>query len=219
MYFGEQNRQARKAGLVMMKHKNFNIKIGRTLIGILLVFLITGCSNQDSGVKINRRKIDVVDEMKEQKPKVLLEQLYVQISGAVHNPGVYAVSEGERIFQVIAKAGGLLENAAFDSVNQAMAVKDGQCIHVCTKEEYQESKNQSTQDGTVTKQQVQKVNINHASQEQLMTLPGIGEGKARQIIEYREENGSFETIEAIMKISGIKEHLFEKIKDAICVNE
>ena len=68
-------------------------------------------------------------------------------------------------------------------------------------------------------QQNSKVNINRANQEELMTLPGIGEGKAKQIMEYRQENGPFSQIEDIMKISGIKEHLFEKIKDAICVNK
>lgn len=143
--------------------------------------------------------------------------MFVHISGAVGKPGVYSFEQGERIFQMIAKAGGLLEHAAMDSINQAEKLEDGMKIIVLTKEEFLLQKQGSA--ASVTEKGNQKVNINQASAEQLMSLPGIGEGKARQIIEYREENGSFTKIEDIMKISGIKEHLFEKIKDAISVNE
>ena len=63
-----------------------------------------------------------------------------------------------------------------------------------------------------------QVNINTASKEELMTLPGIGESKAEKIITYRNENGPFSSIEGIMQISGIKDGMFNKIKDRICVN-
>lgn len=178
---------------------------------ILLAVILIGCGKQRNEVKIetsaNTNKLNTAKEARTKK------KIFIQITGAIQKPGVYQVCEGERIFQVVEQAGGLLQEASFESVNQAMIAEDGQVIHVLTKEEYEKIQEPDNQE------QNSKVNINRASKEQLMTLPGIGEGKAAQIIEYRQEHGSFAKIEDIMKISGIKEHLFEKIKDAICVNK
>lgn len=198
--------------MVKMKSKIRNKRIRRTLYCILLAAFLIGCKKQKSEVKIETdtatKKIGTTKETPLKK-----KTIFIQITGAIHKPGVYEVCEGERIFKVVEQAGGLLEEASFESINQAMMAEDGQVIHVLTKEEYQNVQEPDIQDSN------SKVNINRASKEQLMTLPGIGEGKAAQIIEYRQEHGSFAKIEDIMKISGIKEHLFEKIKDAICVNK
>lgn len=201
-----------------MNWKIRNRRIRRTLYCILLAVFVTGCVKQKREVKIETTTdTKKLVSTKEISPKQ--KKLFVQITGAIQKPGVYEANEGDRIFQIVAQAGGLLESASFESVNQAMIAEDGQVIHVLTKDEY--SQNQVQGNGTQSKEEQQnnKVNINRASQEELMTLPGIGEGKAKQIMEYRQENGSFAQIEDIMKISGIKKHLFEKIKDAICVNK
>lgn len=136
----------------------------------------------------------------------------VYICGAVVNPGVYEVSEGARIFQVLELAGGLTEDAAVTELNQAEPVQDGQMIYIPTLEEaaVQAAKEQEAADG--------RVNINTASVEELMRLPGIGESKAQSIIAYREEHGAFAGTEDLMNITGIKAGVYEKIKNSIKVD-
>ena len=105
-------------------------------------------------------------------------------------------------------AGGMTADAAADAVNLARVAADGEQIYIPTSEEVQ---TQGTVPGAQSAAGGQdKVNINTASAEELMTLSGIGEAKAESIIRYREENGGFETPEDLMKISGIKEGVFEK---------
>lgn len=139
----------------------------------------------------------------------------VHITGYVANPGVYDVAEGARIYEVVRLAGGFLPEADESYLNLASVVCDGQKIQVLSKEEAATAKPfvSQTDNETTTK----LININTASKEELMQLPGIGESRAISIITYREKNGSFKAITDIMKISGIKEAAFEKIKDYICV--
>ncbi|WP_124064815.1 helix-hairpin-helix domain-containing protein [Clostridium sp. E02] len=134
---------------------------------------------------------------------------YVHICGEVVSPGVYELEEGSRVFQAVEQAGGLTEQAAADSLNMAESVRDGMKILVPNKEEV---KIQFEEVG-----ENHQVNINTAGKEELMTLRGIGESKALDIIRFRESRGSFHSIEDIKKISGIKEAAFQKIKDDITV--
>lgn len=142
--------------------------------------------------------------------------VYVYVCGAVNAPGVYELKEGARVFEAIQLAGGLTEAAAADAVNQARIVTDGEQIRVPTVEEAQ---NQGAGvAGEVTKgTENNKININTAGKEELMMLTGIGEAKAESIMDYREKNGSFTSIEELMQIEGIKEGVFNKIKDDITI--
>lgn len=142
--------------------------------------------------------------------------VYVYVCGAVNAPGVYELKEGARVFEAIQLAGGLTEAAAADAVNQARIVTDGEQIRVPTVEEAQ---NQGAGvAGEVTEgTENNKININTAGKEELMTLTGIGEAKAESIMDYREKNGSFTSIEELMQIEGIKEGVFNKIKDDITI--
>ncbi|MBR1989658.1 MAG: helix-hairpin-helix domain-containing protein [Firmicutes bacterium] len=145
-------------------------------------------------------------------------KMYVDISGAVVNPGVYEVDSQTRLFQVIEMAGGLTENADVDSLNRAEIVYDGQKIIVGTLGEpsaaaSESSDSQSTQSGITNG----KVNLNLAGSATLQTIPGIGPSKADRIIDYRNTNGRFRKIEDIMNITGIGEKTFESIKDYITV--
>ena len=140
--------------------------------------------------------------------------IYVQVSGAVNKPGVYGLPPGSRVFQALELAGGMTEEAQEKSINQAQKLEDGQMVWVLTVEEaavqkVQQSESRSEDDG--------KVNLNTATKEELQTLPGIGEAKALSILAWREEHGSFAQIEDIMKIEGIKEGVFSKIKDSVKV--
>lgn len=131
-------------------------------------------------------------------------EIYVYLCGAVENPDVYSVKEGSRVFEVIQKAGGFTEDADKTYVNQARVVADGEQIKIPTV-------------GEVVEQKKDGINMNTASKEVLCTLPGIGESRAESIIQYREENGLFQTKEDIMKVPGIKEGMYDKIKDKIIV--
>ncbi len=138
-------------------------------------------------------------------------EICVYICGAVHEPGVYELPEGSRVHEALEMAGGMTEEAAAYALNLARIAVDGEQIYVPDAEEIQ---GQSILSGSGYEK---KVNINTASMEELMTLTGIGEAKAESIIRYREENGGFQSIEDLMEIGGIKEGVFEKIKDDITI--
>lgn len=165
------------------------------------------------------------------------QSFVVYVSGYVNNPGVYELSAGSRVIDAIDAAGGYSKEAYDNYLNLASLIADGQMIYVPSEEEVESGSiergvasgadgsgvggvtggngggngGNSSDSGTL-------VNINQASKEELMTLPGIGESKADKIIAYREENGRFSTPEGIMEISGIKDGLYNKIKDKICAN-
>lgn len=145
---------------------------------------------------------------------------YVHICGEVVSPGVYELKEGSRVFQAIEKAGGVTDQAAAEYLNMAEQVKDGMKIVVPGKEEVEAAKARgeiSLQAEASLNVQKTKVNLNTATKEELMTLRGVGEAKAADIIKYRESHGGFQKIEDIMKISGIKDAAFQKIKDDITI--
>ena len=154
--------------------------------------------------------------------------IFVHLCGAVKEPGVYEVESGSRLYEVLKRAGGLTEAACDTFLNQAQVLTDGSQIYVPTKEEVANgsldnpvnSQGQvgETAENATTKTEdssKDKVNINTADVSELMTLSGIGESKAKAIVEYRESNGAFKSIEELMNISGIKEGVFQKIKDSI----
>lgn len=136
---------------------------------------------------------------------------FVHICGEIVNPGVYELPEGSRIFEAVEAAGGFTDLASEASLNLASVISDGMQIVILNREEVRERQEAAEY------LEAGLVNLNTASKEQLMTLPGIGESRAEDIIRYREESGGFQTIEDIMKVSGIKDAAFQKIKDSITV--
>ncbi len=148
---------------------------------------------------------------------------YVHICGEVVSPGVYKLPEGSRIFEAVEMAGGFTEAAASSWLNLAQVITDGMKIVVPSEAELDAAGGYSVfaDSGAALPPEASadsgKVNINTADKEMLMTLKGIGEARAEDIIRYREESGPFQTIEDIMKVSGIKEAAFDKIKDDITV--
>ena len=139
--------------------------------------------------------------------------IYVHICGAVINPGVYQVPAGTRVYQALELAGGSSDDAYLSGINLADKLADGQKVYIPAEGENAEAI-LSIDSGGV---QSVMININTASEAELMTLPGIGQSRAKDIINYRVKNGFFESIDDIMKVSGIKEAAFEKIKDLIKV--
>lgn len=148
------------------------------------------------------------------------ETVFVYVCGAVNAPGVYEMDPGGRVFEAVRLAGGVTEEAAPELINQARTVSDGERIYVPNRGEAEaygnsagmpEGEMAGAADGSVGK----KININTAGKDELMELNGIGESKAESILRYREEHGRFRSIEELMQIEGIKEGVFNKIKDDI----
>ena len=187
---------------------------------------------------------NVAEEAKEEEPEPLI--FHVDIKGAVNSPGVYEVKEGSIISDVITLAGGFTKDAVEDTINLSKKVQDELVIYVYTKNEIkknnlQENQTCSSNNYIITECTENKVsiitsnennennennnssvssnliNINLASIEELTTLPGIGESKAQNIINYREENGYFKTIDEIKNVNGIGEATFDQLKKYITV--
>ena len=150
----------------------------------------------------------------EQEPA---ETVYVYVCGAVNAPGVYELKKDARVFEAITLAGGMTAEAAPEAVSQARTVADGEQIYVPTVREVQ-MQGAGVEDIVTGNADVSgKININTAGKEELMTLTGIGEAKAQSILDYREEHGKFGSIEDLMLIEGIKEGVFNKIKEDITI--
>ena len=173
------------------------------------------------------------------------EMMAVHITGEVKNPGVVRVKEGSRIQDIIEEAGGLTENADITDVNLAYVVEDGMKVRIPSNDDENLKKNNSGKtDDDEEKSQIELakneyitqdsgkgvivsdegidtsssiVNINTATQTELEELPGIGPSLASRIVEHRNQNGKFKTIEDIKNVTGIGDSKFEKIKDLIKV--
>ena len=133
------------------------------------------------------------------------------------------MTSDSRLYEAIQMAGGFTDEAAGEALNQAEKIEDGSRIYVPTKEEakagtenngtfVQNADNEKTDAGSTADG---KVDINTAGKDELMTLSGIGEAKADAIIRYRDEHGKFQKIEDLMEVEGIKDGVFQKVKDQI----
>lgn len=192
-------------------------------------------TGSDSGKHTSDADIDNGSEAVSDK-EMQQAMIYVDVCGAVANPGVFQLAAGSRVFQAIEAAGGYLPEAALTRVNRAGVLTDGQQLYILTQEEMERqgldpAEMAGASDGqmngsagtgqntgmTAQVQQDNRININTADEAQLTTLTGIGATRAQAIIAYREENGPFAAIEDIMNVQGIKEGTFAKIKDEIVV--
>lgn len=150
--------------------------------------------------------------------------IIVHVTGAIKKDGIIKAKQGDRIADVIEKAGGITEEADLSKVNLAYRVSDGQKIYIPSineknlqteTEEYitnEAGKNIIVEEEETNKE---KVNINTATQTELETLSGIGPSTALKIINYRNENGKFKTKEDIKNVPGIGEQKYESIKENI----
>ena len=175
-------------------------KICRGVVAILCLFLLSACSSEE------KKELTSISLEKEEEGAKQNGVVVVHVCGAVKKPGVYELAEGSRIYEAVECAGGFRKKADLSGLNQAELLVDEMQIYVPTKGE-QERANDA----------MGKININTATKEELMTLTGIGEAKAKAIITYRKKNGKFKKIEDIMNISGIKDGMFAKIEDSITV--
>lgn len=214
---------------ILKKHKS---KIFIILFIIFTLFVMIDVLNAEEEVKEETPKVEVKKEEKEtekEETKVL-----VDVKGEVITPGVYDLTDSNTVIDAINKAGGLTKKSDTSNINLSKKLEDEMVIIVYSKEEIRKMKTQTQtcpnynnacikesdeksklESDTTT--QSGKVNINTADVTALQTLNGIGEVKAKAIIEYREKNGNFEKIEDIKNVSGIGDSAYEKIKDNITV--
>ena len=199
---------------------------------IMAVFILTACRKNDATVYFASENTqadhdeDVSYHSTENSDTSVKEsssenedqaaEVVVYVCGEVNDPGVYHLPNKSRVCDAIESAGGMTDDASRDFWNLASEVYDGQMIYVPTKEEVESGSvpKPDTENADVSSGDSSKININTASKEELMTLTGIGESKADNIIKYRQENGSFSAVEDLTNVSGIGESIFNKIKDS-----
>ena len=221
--------------LCMNKKNYIKKELGKVLVGVLsCCMFLSGCKNalqdeiawnlEEEAVETKipyDESIVLEDETNGIGEETADEQdamIYVYICGAVTEPGVYEIAEGSRLFELIDASGGMLESADATSQNLARVVEDGEQILILTKEEAEERRKSGMAVApTNTDKKQGLVNINTATVQELTTLTGIGESRALAIIAYREEKGLFQSIDGIKKVAGIKEGLFERIKNQITI--
>lgn len=200
--------------------KIFLIILGAIVLIVIFIYYITREDNTDYAEIDN---IYIENETAEEN--IDEEEIIIHVVGEVNKEGIVNLKNGDRISDAIEKAGGATENADLSKINLAYKVEDGQKINIPNKNEENTNNEYITTDsgeGIVeTEETIQEdgeqININTASQTQLETLPGIGPSTALKIIQYREENGKFNSIEDIKNVNGIGDAKFESIKDYIIV--
>ena len=185
----------------------------------------------ENGEEMNKSENFVDNEIEEgNKIAEIKDIIVVHITGEVKKEGVIYLEKGARIIDAIKKAGGETKEADLSQVNLAYELQDGQKIYIPNKNEkvsqYIISTNGETIDSngantgngsTSSSEEGKKVNINTATQDELDGLPGIGPALAQRIIDFREENGNFKSIEDIQNVKGIGDSKFDEIKDKIVV--
>lgn len=221
------------------------VTIGILLIGVCCLFFLKWSLLENKKIELDleepllEEKEEKQEEKKETEEQEEIKKVFVDMKGAVQNPGVYEIEEGKKVIDVVGLAGGFTDSANTSLINLAKQVKNEMVIIIYTNEEVKQAMEEQTiekvvdnqcicpqikNDACLIKEEQEKidnsqgqVNLNTASLEELQTLPGIGESKAQAIIEYRSKVGLFKTIEELKEVSGIGEALFEKVKDYITI--
>ena len=213
-----------------------------SLVIILIISISIPVINNYSQKKENKKKQESVliskkDKTDPKKENQSQELLKVDIKGEILNPGIYSMPISSRVIDVIEKAGGLTTHANTTVINLSKKISDEMVIVIYSNDQVNNFKKTKEQEKEIQTQCIKpteeslkndacisneatstgKISINSATKEELQTLSGIGESKANDIINYREANGLFKTIEDIKNVPGIGEALFVKIKENITI--
>lgn len=200
------------------RKRGWSITVSKTLVGCVLLTNSIGlyaCQNQETECYIlgtqTQDFLSESDSATEEQTEEMTQNLIcvVYVCGCVAKEGVYELPADARLMDAIEAAGGMLNEADSKALNLAEPVYDAMKIYV-PKIGEEPMAEAAKQDGLL--------DLNQASLEELMTLPGIGKSKAESIIAYREEHGGFQTMDEIMQIPGIKDGVYQKIKEKIKVN-
>ena len=176
-------------------------------------FVQTMQPNQPEAIVVQTNTAEKPEDSFSQ-PETIKNELVVHVAGAVQNPGVYTLQDGSRVEDAITRAQ-LLPQSDADALNRAALLSDGQKIVVPFVGEAQTSNPLTESEGGTMPND--KVNLNHATLAQLMTLPGIGEVKAQAIMQYRQEHNGFQTIDQLLQVNGIGSAIYSQIAHLVCV--
>lgn len=188
-------------------------KICTVFILIYMTVFFVGCDDENDSIELPE-----TCAVQESESEELSDKIYVYVTGEVESEGVYCIDNNARLYQVIEQAGGFTKKAAKNSLNLAETVYDGQKIQVLSKHQYKRENNISDKSIGADDLDDGLLDINEASVEELMKLPGIGNTKAKAIADYRDKNGKFSKVEDIKKVSGIGEATFKNIESMITVH-
>ncbi|MBR4178973.1 MAG: helix-hairpin-helix domain-containing protein [Bacilli bacterium] len=185
--------------------------------------------------KGNKEYINNSNNISLEVEDVSVDEIYIDIKGSVANPGVYKLNSDARVMDAIEASGGITADANTRFINLSKKLYDGDVIVIYSNKEIKEAQKEKVvyidtpcvceevkndacykEEGEENKSN-DKININTASLEELKTLAGIGEAKAKSIIDYRNNNGNFKSIEDIKKVNGISESIYAKIKENITI--
>ena len=209
--------------------KSKAIIIGGMALIIIVIFVILYFNfySDNSDTIITNDETNQVNEVDSSIFKIgnQSKKIIIHIIGEVNTPGVYTLDENSRIKDAIESAGGETENADLSKVNLAYVIEDGMQIYVPRIGEKLEDSyiSEEAGEGIIVETELSdvqnnsKVNINTANIDKLKSLPGIGDATAQKIIDYRNQNGKFKSIEDLKNISGIGDNKFENIKSSICI--
>ena len=183
---------------------------------VLMIILLAAAGGTYYGLYSEEQAVvlDAAATAESSPPK---QEITVYVTGAVNKPGLVKVPEGARAADAVNACGGLLPTADGEKINMAQSLKDGQQLKVPEKTGTNGKTDSGKTDKSKSADSGEKVNINTADEKALDTLPGVGPAMAKRIIEYRETEGAFQSIEDIKKIRGIGEAKFAKMKDRICI--
>lgn len=200
-----------------MKVKKY---IDKVFIAIIIIILIvTGYKIRENKKKVNKALVkETYEESKEILDTVKEDSdIYVHITGCILHEGIYKLKSESRVNDLVELAGGFCDEVDMSKVNLSKKLKDEMKIHIYKINEETKEEENTINDENLSQNGNKLININTANVEELKTLNGIGDSKAKAIIDYRKKT-KFIKIEDIMNIKGIGEKMFEKIKDFITVN-
>ncbi len=197
------------------------------------IYISTKIIKTEKGSENETNVLAKEDLKEETNTETSVKEIVVDVKGNVKKPGVYKIKENSRVTDAIDAAGGLSKNANTRFINLSKLLSDGDVVVIYSNEEIEDAKKEDkiavetpciceeVKNDACYKEETTntngKININTATINELMTLTGIGESKAKLIIEYRTQNGNFKDIKDIMKVKGISETLFSKFKENITI--
>ncbi|EIA20889.1 helix-hairpin-helix domain-containing protein [Listeria fleischmannii] len=171
------------------------------LVGYMLFQAPNSSAKEEIRPLPEKQEVEKVENTKKQT-------VIVDVKGAVKKPGVYEIAVDGRVKDAIAVSGGFTDEADKNTINLAEKLKDEMVITVFKMGEAEIASHENT-----SNQKEQKINVNQASISDLQGVPGIGEAKAKAILDYREKEGLFQTIDDLKNVSGIGAKTVEKLKE------